>query len=131
MEVVFKKDILEIYSYENKQNYRETIEYINQTGEIAEKCARLALRVWEATGSRDSGRVDMKLNEMGEPEFMEINPLAGLNFKDSDLPIIARMNGMNYTQLIGAIMQAAMKRIYGSEAQLVMMQDEQYSYYPA
>ncbi|HBG53935.1 MAG TPA: hypothetical protein DDW70_06975, partial [Rikenellaceae bacterium] len=82
-------------------------------------------------GSRDSGRVDMKLNEMGEPEFMEINPLAGLNYKDSDLPIIARMNGMNYTQLIGAIMQAALKRTYGIETQPVVMQNEQYSYYPA
>ncbi len=122
---------MEIYSYQNKQNYRETIEYINQKGELAEKCARLALQVWEATGSRDSGRVDMKLNEMGEPEFMEINPLAGLNYKDSDLPIIARMNGMNYTQLIGAIMQAALKRTYGIETQPVVMQNEQYSYYPA
>jgi D-alanine-D-alanine ligase len=131
MEVVFKKDVLEIYSYQNKQNYRDTIEYINQQGELAEKCARLALQVWEATGSRDSGRVDMKLNAMGEPEFMEINPLAGLNYKDSDLPIIARMNGMNFTQLIGAIMQAALKRTYGIEAQPVMMQNEQYSYYPA
>ena len=41
------------------------------------------------------------------------------------------MNGMNFTQLIGAIMQAALKRTYGIEAQPVMMQNEQYSYYPA
>ena len=98
---------------------------------MAEKCGRLALQVWEATGSRDSGRIDMKLNKLGQPEFMEINPLAGLNFKNSDLPILARMNGMNFTQLIDAIMQAALKRIFlGSEAHSVMMKNEQYSYYP-
>jgi D-alanine-D-alanine ligase len=87
--------------------------------------------VWEISGSRDSGRVDMKLNRNGQPEFMEINPLAGLNYKDSDLPILAGMNGMDFTQLIDAIMQAALKRIYGSEIPSVIMHREQYSYYPA
>jgi len=92
---------------------------------------RLALDVWEVTGSRDSGRVDMKLNRNGRPEFMEINPLAGLNYKDSDLPILAGMNGMDFTQLIDAIMQASLKRIYGSEIPSVILRREQYSYYPA
>ena len=131
MEVVFKKDVMDVYSYENKQNYRETVEYRNVEGAMAEKCGLLALKVWEATGSRDSGRVDMKLNETGEPEFMEINPLAGLNYKDSDLPILARMNGINFTQLIDAIMQAALKRIFGKETHSFIMHNEQYSYYPA
>ncbi|MCK9346874.1 MAG: hypothetical protein M0P40_07135 [Bacteroidales bacterium] len=131
MEVVFNKAVMEIYSYENKQNYKEVVEYHKVEGEMAEKCGLLALQVWDATGSRDSGRVDMKLNDRGQPEFIEINPLAGLNFKDSDLPILARMNGMNFTQLIDAIMQAALKRIFGSETHTVMMRNEQYSYYPA
>jgi D-alanine-D-alanine ligase len=132
MEVLFKNEVPEIYSYENKQNYKEAVEYQNlEEGELASACARLALDVWEVTGSRDSGRVDMKLNRNGQPEFMEINPLAGLNYKDSDLPILAGMNGMNFIQLIDAIMQAALKRIYGSEIPSVIMQREQYSYYPA
>lgn len=131
MEVTFNKEVMEIYSYENKQNYKEVVVYHKVEGEMAEKCGRLALQVWEATGSRDSGRIDMKLNKLGQPEFMEINPLAGLNFKNSDLPILARMNGMNFTQLIDAIMQAALKRIFlGSEAHSVMVKNEQYSYYP-
>ena len=43
--------------------------------------------------------------------FLEINPLAGLNPIHSDLPIIARLNGISYTQLIGEIMHAALNRI--------------------
>lgn len=112
MEVTFKKEMHEIYSYENKQNYEEVIEYRNVDGKLRESCADLALRVWHVTGSRDGGRVDMKLNAVGEPEFIEINPLAGLNFRDSDLPILAGLNGMSFNELIGAIMQAAEKRIF-------------------
>jgi D-alanine-D-alanine ligase len=114
MEVVFKKDIREIYSYENKKNYEDIIEYKLADGEVSRKCAELALNVWHATGSRDGGRVDMKLNAMGDPEFIEINPLAGLNFHDSDLPILAGLSGMSFNKLIGDIMQAAEKRIFKS-----------------
>ncbi|MDD4192856.1 MAG: ATP-grasp domain-containing protein [Mangrovibacterium sp.] len=112
MEVVFRDHTREIYSYENKQNYEEVVDYRAVHGELAGKCGELALRVWDVTGARDGGRVDMKLNTAGNPEFMEINPLAGLNFHDSDLPILARLNGMNFDALIGAIMEAAGKRIF-------------------
>ena len=112
MEVVFKEHIQEIYSYGNKQNYEEVVDYRNVDGELFCKCSELALAVWEVTGARDGGRVDMKLNAVGNPEFIEINPLAGLNFHDSDLPILARLNGMDFNELIGAIMHAAKKRIF-------------------
>lgn len=115
MEVVFKENIREIYSWENKQNYEEVIDYMALHGELAQKCGDLALRVWKVTGARDGGRVDMKLNAGGNPEFIEINPLAGLNFHDSDLPILAALNGMSFNELIGAIMEAAEKRTsYGA-----------------
>lgn len=112
MEVMFRKNIREIYSYENKQNYEEVVDYRIVHGKLAQTCGDLALRVWEVTGARDGGRVDVKLNAQGDPEFIEINPLAGLNFHDSDLPILAGLNGMSFGELIGAIMEAAEKRIF-------------------
>jgi len=45
------------------------------------------------------------------PNFIEINPLAGLNAIHSDLPIVCRLAGMNFTQLIKEIMDSAMKRL--------------------
>ncbi len=119
MEVTFKKDIQRIYSYENKQNYEEVVDYKNVNGKLYWKCADLALQVWEAVGARDGGRVDMKLNKEGDPEFIEINPLAGLNFHDSDLPILAGLNGISFQELITMIMQAAEKRIFGHELNFI------------
>jgi|AGTN01.3.fsa_nt_gi D-alanine-D-alanine ligase and related ATP-grasp enzymes len=116
MEVVFRPSVREIYSYEAKQEYEKKVVYRNITGELSGKCERLALQVWEVTGARDGGRVDMKLNAASEPEFLEINPLPGLNSRDSDLPILARLNGMGFTELIAAIMHAAQKRVYASAA---------------
>jgi D-alanine-D-alanine ligase len=59
----------------------------------------------------DGGRVDLRMDKNGRINFLEINPLAGLNPVHSDLPIIARFNGISYTRLIGDIMQAALNRI--------------------
>jgi D-alanine-D-alanine ligase len=60
---------------------------------------------------RDGGRVDIRLDEHGEPSFIEVNPLAGLNPIHSDLPIICRLTGVSYEQLISEIMKSALKRI--------------------
>jgi D-alanine-D-alanine ligase len=113
MEVLFNKNTSEFYSYENKEHYEEKVSYRNITGNLYQKCASLALRVWEITGACDGGRVDLKLNAEGEPEFIEINPLAGLNLHHSDLPILSRLNGISFQELITMIMQAAEKRIFG------------------
>jgi len=123
MEVNFKKDVKKIYSYENKENYKEVIEYNQPEPEMYQKCADLALQVWTIVGAFDGGRVDMKLNEKGNPEFIEINPLAGLNYQDSDLPILSGLNNISYTQLISMIMRAAEKRIFGKIVSLGLLSE--------
>lgn len=112
MEVIFRSDIPEIYSYENKENYEDVIEYRKLEGTILDECAQLALRVWHTVGAFDGGRVDMKTSQSGRVEFIEINPLAGLNYQSSDLPILARLNGIPFDELIGMIMDAATTRIF-------------------
>jgi D-alanine-D-alanine ligase len=59
----------------------------------------------------DGGRVDLKADRNGRICFIEANPLAGLNPIHSDLPILARMNGIEYQQLLEMIMGAALKRL--------------------
>jgi len=51
------------------------------------------------------------MDSRGNPFFLEVNPLAGLNPIDSDLPIIYRMLGIPYQQLIQEIMVSARKRL--------------------
>jgi D-alanine-D-alanine ligase len=43
--------------------------------------------------------------------FIEVNPLAGLNPVHSDLPIICRLKGIPYQELIEDIVDSALKRI--------------------
>ncbi|HEY8463661.1 MAG TPA: D-alanine--D-alanine ligase [Bacillota bacterium] len=100
-----------IYSYYNKQNYQERVEYALVSGAMAEVCSEVALKVWRGLGCRDAGRVDLKLDAAGVPNFIEVNPLAGLNPQHSDLPILARLAGIEYRKLIAMIFEAALQRV--------------------
>ncbi len=113
MEVLFNEKAKDLsYSFETKKNYEDLVKYVLAKGEIAEKCVKLSLDAWKVLGCRDAGRVDIRCDSKGEPGFIEVNPLAGLNYIDSDLPILSGLAGMDYATLIGRIMKNALKR-YG------------------
>ncbi len=116
MEVIFDKNIESIYSYETKENWVGRVNYKPVTGPILEECTSVALGAWRAINARDAGRVDVKIGADQKVQFIEVNPLAGINPDNSDLPILAEMNGMSYQALIEAIMQNAIKRITGKNA---------------
>ena len=99
------------YSMNVKENYEQLARYRKPDEEMTELCADLALKAWIALGAVDGGRVDLRTDKRGRPCFMEANPLAGLHPVHSDLPIIARMNGISYVQLIGMIMESALNRL--------------------
>lgn len=100
------------YSYFNKQNYQEYIEYKLFTDEpMASTLSKLALSVWQGLGCLDAGRVDIRLDEAGNPFFLEVNPLAGLNPIDSDLPILWSKLGRKYEDLIAEIVNSALSRL--------------------
>ncbi|MCX7788234.1 MAG: ATP-grasp domain-containing protein [Spirochaetes bacterium] len=100
----------EIYSYSNKAQYEGRISYHPIEGPAKEKVYQIALDAYRVLCCRDGGRVDIREDERGEPQFMEINPLPGLHPVDSDLPILARLHGMPYTRLIERILTSACKR---------------------
>ncbi len=112
MEILFKtRSVQKTYSYRNKKDYRKAVKYRVATGPIAEACREVALKAWRCLGCRDAGRVDIRLDKKGKPNFMEVNPLAGLNPVDSDLPILCRLSGISYHELIGRIMESALERV--------------------
>ena len=110
MEVVYGNEVNNIYSYDNKENYEGRIHYKPVTGEWLEQCSDISLKAWNSLKAFDGGRVDVRMDRFGKISFMEINPLAGLNPIHSDLPILCRMNSIEYPQLIGMIMDGAIKR---------------------
>jgi len=112
LEVILNKDAeQDAYSYTNKENCEELVIYKTASGIEAEQCISVALKVWNCLGCRDSGRVDLKLDKYGNPNFLEVNPLAGLHPEHSDLPILAHLVGISYKDLIRMIMDSAIQRI--------------------
>ncbi|MBN2179775.1 MAG: D-alanine--D-alanine ligase [Deltaproteobacteria bacterium] len=103
----------DVYSYQNKEHFKERVEYLLVNDETAKRAEETALAAWRGLGCRDGGRVDLRADAAGIPNFMEVNPLAGLHPENSDLCIIASMTGMSYGVLIEAIMQSALKRCNG------------------
>ena len=98
------------YSYVNKERYAELVEYRLVDDEAAGRAAEIALAAWRGLGCRDGGRVDLRADAAGQPCFIEVNPLAGLHPRHSDLPIICTLKGISYHQLTGFIMDSAWKR---------------------
>lgn len=99
------------YSVEVKENYQQYCQYKPLDTDIAGECKKVALDAWKAIGAVDAGRVDLKADKNGRICFIEANPLAGLNPIHSDLPILARMYGIEYQKLMEMIMKSAIKRL--------------------
>jgi D-alanine-D-alanine ligase len=98
------------YSVEVKENYQDYCKYAPLDENIADECKTVALRAWKALEAVDAGRIDLKADRNGSICFIEANPLAGLNPVHSDLPILARMYGIEYQKLMEMIMNSAIRR---------------------
>ncbi len=101
----------EVYSYLNKEECDERISYRLAHDPLARLAERTALAAWRGLGCRDGGRIDLRTDAAGIPQFMEVNPLAGLRPGHSDLPILCELAGMPYRELIAGIMHSALERI--------------------
>jgi D-alanine-D-alanine ligase len=98
------------YTYANKQEWRERALYELAVDDLAAEAAEVARAAWQALGCLDAGRIDVRLDVLGQARFIEVNPLAGLNPESSDLPILCGKIGLGYGELIAAIMESAMAR---------------------
>jgi D-alanine-D-alanine ligase len=101
----------EVYSYANKEDWHGRIEYALAADTMARAAEKTALAAWRGLGCRDGGRIDLRTDAEGVPNFIEVNPLAGLRPEHSDLPILCELAGMPYRELIAGIMRSALKRI--------------------
>lgn len=98
------------YTFYNKENCEEVIEYVLAKGNEAQKAEEIALMAWRALGCRDAGRIDLRENAKGELQFLEVNALPGLHPTHSDLPILCNKVGIEFRELIRRIVESAMKR---------------------
>jgi len=78
--------------------------------QLQKEMYRLTRSAFLAIGSADCSRVDFRLDAEGHPNLVEINTLPGLNPDVSDMCIIARAEGMQYSVLINEILNLAIER---------------------
>lgn len=115
MEVILLSDAEPgVYSYGNKENSEELVEYhplLAEEDPLIRRIEDICVRAWQTLGCRDAGRMDIRCDEAGNPFFLEVNPLAGLHPDHSDLPIICKQINFSYESLIGRIIKSAQTRI--------------------
>jgi D-alanine-D-alanine ligase len=94
----------------NKENWKKVLSYAVIKDETAKMAADIALRSWRALGCLDGGRVDLRCDEQGIPNFLEVNTIAGLQPFYSDLPMLCGLVGIEHAELIHLIMDSALQR---------------------
>jgi D-alanine-D-alanine ligase len=102
-----------VYSLEVKRDYEKLVDYecpAKLDKAILKNIEKYALKAFQVLECRDFSRVDFRISRDGTPYFLEINPLAGLNPRSSDLIIMANLVGWTYNELIDSILEAALKR---------------------
>ncbi|MEX0584012.1 MAG: hypothetical protein WD185_10100, partial [Sneathiella sp.] len=113
MEIVVRPDADSgIYSYEIKENWEQFVTLSIVDDAEAQLAGTRALAAYHMLGCRDAARVDLKSDGYGSPQFLEVNPIAGLHPTHSDLPILTTKAGFSYDWLIGEIIASGCAR-YG------------------
>lgn len=78
--------------------------------ETERRVKEIALKTHQAVGCRDISRTDIRLDKNNVPYVLEINPLPGLDPKESNFPVMAYAAGMKYEELIDSILMSAKER---------------------
>ena len=119
LEIILRENAEEgAYSYVNKERCEELVEYrlvwADEDRQVR-SAEQVALAAWRILGCRDAGRVDLRCDAEGRPNFMEVNPLAGLHPEHSDLPILASKVGRSYNELVEQIVESAAPRVWATK----------------
>lgn len=116
------KGVNPIYSYEAKWIWDQSsnpLDIFECPAKIDEKLqneiAEICRKTYRILRCKDWSRIDVRLDKNGRANIIEINPLPGIlpNPEDNScFPKAARMAGMNYQQMLNAVLDAAIVR-YG------------------
>jgi len=75
--------------------------------------SKIALHAYRVLGCLDWCRIDIRMNKRGMPFILELNPIPGILPNPADnscFPKAARAAGFTYDQLIGRVLDIAIKR---------------------
>lgn len=77
---------------------------------FSSELSSLAIKAHQSVGALDISRVDIRLDDQGQPCLIEINTLPGLTPDFSDLCVIAKAQGISYRDLILEILYLGASR---------------------
>ncbi len=77
---------------------------------VAAEIERVARATWHATGLRDYGRVDLRVDAAGVPWVIDVNPNPDIS-PDAGVARAAAAAGMSYPQMVGKIAELALARV--------------------
>ena len=116
----FPDDVEHLYSYEAKWilDTKESDFNVfdcpaNVEPELENQIKEVALKTYKVLRCKDWSRIDIRLDKNNVPNIIEINPLPGIMpdpNENSSFPKAARAVGMDYNQMIQAVLYAAAKR---------------------
>jgi D-alanine-D-alanine ligase len=116
MEIIFTDHSVShpVYSYGHKKETEQGVRFevpARVDDALGREISRVARRAFEALGCRDVARIDLRLDGHGRVQFIECNPLPGLSPGFSDLCVVAEAAGLRYHELIGTILEPALRRL--------------------
>ena len=110
-----------VYSYVNKEQCEERVVYRRvqpQDDPAVADVEAISLAAWRALGCRDAGRIDIRCDENGRAQFLEVNPLGrppSRAFGPADhLP---SRRECSYRELIARIVDSAALRVRKEKSQ--------------
>lgn len=116
-----------IYSYEAKWEYDvpdSPLDIFRCPAELTDELRRdiedVVLRTYHALDCRDWSRIDIRLDASAKPNIIEVNPLPGIlpnPEENSCFPKAARTAGLNYNEMMLAVLRAGCER-YGMELKM-------------
>jgi D-alanine-D-alanine ligase len=120
---VFPPELPNFASYEVKWFFEDS-----EAGRAAARCPAdltaperaeielLATQAFLALDSRDVARVDIRMDDDGRPQLLEINTLPGMHHDPlltSYFPLAARAAGWDYARMIGELLDRTISRLAG------------------
>lgn len=82
---------------------------------LEEKIKKITLDAYNVLNCKDWSRIDVRLDNYGEPNIIEVNPLPGIlpdPNNNSCYPKAARASGLTYSEMINNVLYFALKRNY-------------------
>lgn len=111
-----------VYSYEAKWVWDQSDHPIEMydcpariDAQLEARIKEICVQAYHVLRVRDWCRIDVRLDERGEPNILELNPLPGILPNPDDhscFPMAARAAGLDYNQMLNAVLEAAAAR-YG------------------